>query len=82
MKIIEIVDTDYYANSNFHVVLFDGVDIKEEYKVWKTLPYEQQRIPAEGGVGYNYDFGTWLVHHNKARWPDDSEFDTFEESYN
>jgi len=82
MKVIEIVDTGYYSNSNSHVVLLEGVDIKEEHAKYKALHYTEQRIPIKGSLGFAYDFGSWLVHHKKARWPDDSEFDTFQESDN
>jgi len=79
MKVIEIVGEDYYDNSNPHVVLLEGVDIETEHAKYRALHYTEQRTPTEGGLGYTYDFGSWLVHHNKARWPDDSEFDTFQE---
>ena len=82
-KIIEIVGTDYYDCSNPHVILLDGVDIKEEHSNYKKLPSVEQKVELlkEDGSpwGCVYDFGSWLVHHKKARWPDDNEFETFDE---
>jgi hypothetical protein len=81
-KIIEIVDTDYYSNSNSHVVLEDGVSIKDEYAVYRKLHYTEQRTPIfVDGIehGYTCDFGAWLIHHGKAHPPSEDEFDTFQE---
>ena len=70
--IIEIVGDDYYANSNPHVEIADLGQLEALYKDWKEVPNKSR---------WHWSFAEWLVERGLATWPEDSKFDSFEESY-
>jgi hypothetical protein len=84
VKIIELVDNDYYSSSNDHVVIPDGMDINDElkaYQDWYKNVYCAQPNAFNhcepAGIRY-MKFFDWLLSKG-ARKPTDEEFGTFQE---
>ena len=75
-KVTELVDADYYAKPNDHVVLLiDPSQLKEKHKEFVKADYGR----GIKGSAYCMMFGEWLIHKGYAREPTDEEFESLSE---
>jgi hypothetical protein len=78
-KIIELVSNDYYANSNDHVVLPDGMDLKVEKLAYGTWYGDIYCVEFQSGLKPKYmTFFEWLLSRG-GRKPTNEELETFGE---
>lgn len=66
MRIVEIVDSDYYSSSNAIIQVPDDIDLDVEHKAYENRP-KNARAPFQ-------TFAEYLVYEGKAEWADVETF--------